>query len=366
MYPNERPLTPEQTAYLHNLYYNKKFYYGTVKLFEYTRYNEPSTIPHIFRNQIAKWLKGQKIYQLYKQAPRKKATRHIYSSKKGKLFQADLIDFTKKPSNGYKYVLMIIDTFTRKLFAKPLRNKTAELVGQAIQNIFTENNIQPKVIQTDNGNEFNDINIENAKQIKSNSYTPQNQGIVERANQTIKRMIYKYIKLTGKSNWPFILQELIDNYNDSYHKSIKSSPNKLWNSSQEEQDQVAQLSRKQINKDSDKPLEIGSMVRKRLVKPNKNKTIWTNKIFKITDIVSGKDFSRNRYILMDENQKVLKGYFNNTQLQLVSEINDFPEKRNKQTLHVIDIPRKKQRMEETNKHKASFYIEVPVKKLKAD
>ena len=96
VYPNERPLTPEQIAYLHNLYYNKKFYYGTVKLFEYTRYNEPSTIRHIFRNQIAKWLKGQKIYQLYKQAPRKKATRQIYSSKKGKLFQADLIDFTKK------------------------------------------------------------------------------------------------------------------------------------------------------------------------------------------------------------------------------------------------------------------------------
>jgi len=59
------------------------------------------------------------------------------------------------------------------------------------------------------------------------------------------------------------------------HKAIKSSPNKLWNSSQEEQDQVAKSSRQKVNKDSDKPLEIGSMVRKRLVKPNKNKTVWT-------------------------------------------------------------------------------------------
>jgi len=130
--------------------------------------------------------------------------------------------------------------------------------------------------------------------------------------------------------------------------------------------QVAKSSRQRVNKDSDIPLEIGSMVRKRLVKPNKNKTVWTNKIFKITDIVSGKDFSRNRYILMDDQGKVLKGYFNNTQLQLVSEINDFPEKRNKRTLPVIDIPRKKQRMEESNKRKASFYIAIPVKKLKAD
>ena len=80
---------------------------------------------------------------------------------------------------------MTIDTFTHKLFAKPLRNKTAENVGEAIQNIFDENNINPKVIQTDNGTEFNDIPT-NAKHIKSNSYTPQNQAIVERANQTIK------------------------------------------------------------------------------------------------------------------------------------------------------------------------------------
>ena len=91
-----------------------------------------------------------------------------------------------------------------------------------------------------------------------------------------------------------------------------------------------------------------------------------DKIFKITDIVNGKDFSRNRYILMDDQGKVLKGNFNNTQLQIVDDIQDFPENRKKRTLPVIDIPRKKQRMEETNKRKVSFYIEVPVKKLIAD
>ena len=165
MYPNERPLTPEQTAYLHNLHYNKKFYYGTVKLFEYTRYNEPSTIPHIFRNQIAKWLKAQKIYQLFKKPQRQKATRQIYSSKKGKLFQIDLIDFSKKPTGEYKYILMVIDTFTRKLFAKALINKTAENVSKNIKLIFSENNVKPTVIQTDNGKEFTNLNIE-AKHIK--------------------------------------------------------------------------------------------------------------------------------------------------------------------------------------------------------
>ena len=60
---------------------------------------------------------------------------------------------------------------------------------------------------------------------------------------------------------------------------------------------------------------------------------------------------------MDENSKVLKGYFNNMQLQVVSDIKDFPENRKKQLMPYIELPRKKQRLEENNKWKAEFYLE---------
>ena len=169
MYPHQRELTDMQETYIHNLYYNKKMYFGLRKLFDYIRENKPATIPRIYRAQIEKWLKSQKIYQIFKKPQKKKSTRQIYSSKKGKLFQIDLIDFSKKPSGEYRYILMIIDTFTRKLFAKPLINKTAENVSRSIKSVFDENNINPSVIQTDNGKEFSNLNI-SAKHIKSNSY----------------------------------------------------------------------------------------------------------------------------------------------------------------------------------------------------
>ena len=69
---------------------------------------------------------------------------------------------------------------------------------------------------------------------------------------------------------------------------------------------------------------------------------------------------------MDENSKVLKGYFNNTQLQVVNDIKDFPENRKKRLMPYIEFPRKKQRVEENNKRKAEFYIEIPVKKIKTN
>ena len=220
MYPHQKPLTDIQEAYIHNLYYNRKMYVGLVKLFNYIRENKPNTIPHLYRAQIEKWLISQKIYQLFKKPQKQKATRQIYSSKKAKLFQIDLIDFCKKPSGDYRYILMVIDTFARKLFAKALTNKTAENVSKNIKLIFNENNIKPTVIQTDNGKEFSNLTIE-AMHIKSNSYTPQNQSIVERVNQTIKRMIYKYIKITGEDNWEDILDEIVNNYNNTTHNLLK-------------------------------------------------------------------------------------------------------------------------------------------------
>ena len=110
------------------------------------------------------------------------------------------------------------------------------------------------------------------------------------------------------------------------------------------------------------------MVRKRLAKPNKNNTIWTNKVYKITDIINGKDFSRNRYILMDSNNKVLKGYFNNTQLQAIDRVNEIPGVNKKRYIPMVEIPTKKKRKEDTShigkRKEHNFELIIPLKKTK--
>ena len=85
MYPKDAPLTAEQEAYIHNLYYKRKMYFGMMILYDYIFNNRPSNIPHIYRKKVDVFLKSQKIHQFYEQGPKQKVTRQIYSSKKGKL-----------------------------------------------------------------------------------------------------------------------------------------------------------------------------------------------------------------------------------------------------------------------------------------
>ncbi len=83
---------------------------------------------------------------------------------------------------------MCVDVLSRNLWAVPLKNKTAELVSKHIEKIVSKiSNF--RVIQTDQGLEFSTLNIPGIKVIKSQSYTPQNQGTIERLNGTIKRVL---------------------------------------------------------------------------------------------------------------------------------------------------------------------------------
>ncbi len=67
----------------------------------------------------------------------------------------DLIDNTAMPApGGQKYVLVLQDVFSRKVFARALANKRPDTVNQAIADILRENGKAPGSIETDAGPEF--------------------------------------------------------------------------------------------------------------------------------------------------------------------------------------------------------------------
>jgi len=67
-------------------------------------------------------------------------------------WQADLIDFQKYNERGFKWILTVVDVFSKYLWALPLKNKSAEEVKEAFSCIFKERRLI--VLQTDNGKEF--------------------------------------------------------------------------------------------------------------------------------------------------------------------------------------------------------------------
>lgn len=52
-------------------------------------------------------------------------------------------------------------------------------------------------------------------------------SVIERWIRTLKSKIYKYFTHKTTYRWIDVLQSLIDNYNNSYHRSIKMTPNQV-------------------------------------------------------------------------------------------------------------------------------------------
>lgn len=72
------------------------------------------------------------------------------------LWQADLVEMGAYASsnNGYRYLLTVIDTFSKFAWGEALKSKTAKEVAQAMEKIFKSGRGAPKNLQTDDGTEF--------------------------------------------------------------------------------------------------------------------------------------------------------------------------------------------------------------------
>ena len=57
-----------------------------------------------------------------------------------------------RQNNGYKFILTVIDCFSKYAFALPLENKSGFVVKNALQRIIEERN--PEKLKTDRGKEF--------------------------------------------------------------------------------------------------------------------------------------------------------------------------------------------------------------------
>jgi len=177
------------------------------------------------------WLKSQDAYTLHKPIRHSFPRRKTYSKGICDLFQADLVDMQSlaKYNDGFRFILTCIDVFSRMAYAQPLKDKRGTSIIQALKNIFDQTSIPIQFLQTDRGSEF--LNHEVQAYLKDNKikhYSSFNDDIkcalVERWNRTLKTRMFRYFTHKHTNRWIDVLQELVEAYNHSYHRSIKMSP----------------------------------------------------------------------------------------------------------------------------------------------
>jgi hypothetical protein len=183
------------------------------------------------KQEVKQWLSSQEAYTLHKPV-HKRFTRNRYIlSNFNELWQADLSDMRtySQYNDGYKYILCVIDVFSKYAFARAMKKKDSETIKQCFHSIFTEANSTPRHIQSDKGTEFVSKSVRNYFKSKNiNYYTTNNPdikaSIVERFQRTLKSKMWRYFTHQNTYNYINVLQDLLHSYNHSYHSSIKMCP----------------------------------------------------------------------------------------------------------------------------------------------
>lgn len=180
-------------------------------------------------NRIKYLLSGKESYTLHREFH--KNVRNIsFSHFKRYQFQMDLVEIQSyaEANDGVRYLLNVIDTFTRYAFVRPLKNKFGATVIPAFKSILDEAETKPYMIVMDKGTEFNnkdfiklckDLNIkfDNPKASTHAAY-------IERFNRTLQSIIYKYMTENETNRFIDVLQDLVKSYNTRVHRIIQMSP----------------------------------------------------------------------------------------------------------------------------------------------
>jgi transposase InsO family protein len=125
------------------------------------------------------------------------------SLKPGELAYQDLIKMPKG-LGAFLYASVIVDAHTRRVAAKALKSKD-EAIDHCISYVrrLETEGMQVKEWRSDNGGEFANEEYKAFLRSKGISqefgapYTPQSQGLVERANGVFKRLMEKVLRSLG-------------------------------------------------------------------------------------------------------------------------------------------------------------------------
>nr|XP_058973495.1 uncharacterized protein LOC131799823 [Pocillopora verrucosa] len=244
-------------------------------------YDEPGVVGSL--GGVAPYAKAQKIsiaqgkkeleeklaYTLHKPRRRRGEFLPVVVFDIDQQWVADLIEVQtlSKQNKGYRYVLVVIDAFSKYAWARPIKKKPGKDVTDAFAKILKEaKGRKPQTLQTDAGKEF--------------------------YNQTFQSLMktqeIHHFSTHGdaKAN---ILPKLVNEYNRTYHRSIKTTPAKVttfnakevWNNL---------YGKYQTKKEKKPAFKVGDKVRlNKKFRPFEKGYLpgWTEEVFQVRKVVPG-------------------------------------------------------------------------------
>ena len=189
-----------------------------------------------------KGIKNNKVLaeELHKPIIKKFNKRKVYSQFKENIWGVDLADMQSlsRKNKGIRYLLCVIDLYSKNAFVIPSKDKKRISIVNAFNKIIKQSNrrakgtsahhVKPSKIWIDQRREF--YNHVFKKWLSDNDiimYSTNNEGksvVAERFIRTLKNKLYKHMTATGKNVYYDVLDDIVNEYNNTKHNTTKMKP----------------------------------------------------------------------------------------------------------------------------------------------
>lgn len=289
---------------LRNIYYDPQTGFISFEKF-YKKIKEQNL--DYTKQEVKDFYESQEVNQVMKPIRKQKKFSSYMALYPSNIYQMDIIVYDRYEYNKYKYILVVIDIYSRYLQARPMTNRKLETIIKNYISIIKTMK-PPDNIQTDN--EFNKADFidildkTNTKFRFSHPDEINKNPIVERVNGTIANYLQKVRISTKRYDWNNYLYDIVDNYNNTYHSTIKDTPSNVF---------LKGKLNKQTYNIIENPLQVGDKVR----------IVNKKKIFDKGDVIK---LSKEIYIVekVTKTKAKINGlYYKPYELEKVENVDDF-------------------------------------------
>ena len=296
-------------------------------------YTDPKN-PASYSSNVRSFMNQKTSISLHKKRIKNFTRRQIIVPGPFHTISADLVDYQmlKGSNNNYRYILTVIDCFSRYVYAKALKRKTAQEVSEKLDEIISDMQYLPRFFTSDKGGEFDvrnkfihDILIEKYHMVVYYTSGPKKNSMVERFNRTLKERFERAFTETRRKRWIDFLEDFVRNINNSINRTIGVRPidvtlenaNKIWKRLYPKANVVPKC----------ESIKIGDRVRKAIEKSifakgyHKN---WSDEIFTVSRVE--RSMGVCLYILKNNENEELEQKFYIQELNFVSRTTVTPNK----------------------------------------
>ena len=195
---------------------------------------------NVTQKSVDDWLKKQQTYTRHKRPRHTFPRRKVLTLRIDECWAADLIqiDSLMNQNAGFQYILTVVDLFSRKLWARKLKQKSKQEMERSMRSIVEENGGKsPYMFWTDEGLEFlslkefyDEMEIE-----RYSTRSPIKSTFAERMNRTLEELLYKKMTAMNTRRWIYLLDEVVDIHNNRISSVLHGlTPNQAHQKENEE------------------------------------------------------------------------------------------------------------------------------------